>query len=81
MAIDQLAHLRAVTTDRSQAEFLRAFGIDDLAEKARAAWTARAHVGDLAALQQRSRLTEVDALTDPAGLGGFRVLEWVVPVR
>jgi len=38
-------------------------------------------VGDLEALKHRSRVTEVEALTDPAGLGAFRVLEWVLPVR
>ena len=81
VAIDQLARVRAVTTDRPQTEFLRAFGIDELAVSARAAWESRAHVGDLEALKHRSRLTEVEALTDPAGLGAFRVLEWVLPVR
>ena len=34
--------------------------------------------GDLEALKHRSRLTEVDALTDESGLGAFRVLEWEV---
>ncbi|TML64627.1 MAG: hypothetical protein E6G17_02455 [Actinobacteria bacterium] len=77
----QLARVRAVTADRPQAEFLRAFGIDELAVGARAAWESRAHVGDLEALKHRSRVTEVEALTDPAGLGAFRVLEWVLPVR
>ena len=81
VAVDQLARVRAVTADRPQAEFLRAFGIDELAVGARAAWESRAHVGDLEALKHRSRVTEVEALTDPAGLGAFRVLEWVLPVR
>ena len=31
---------------------------------------------DLAALRARSRVREAEALTDPAGLGGFTVLEW-----
>ena len=81
VATDQLARVRAVTNDRAQADFLRAFGIDKLAGEARAAWASRAHVGDLDAVRQRSRLTEARALTDPPGLGGFRVLEWVVPAR
>ena len=81
VATDQLARVRAVTSDRAQADFLRVFGIDELAGEARAAWVSRAHVGDLDAVRQRSRLTEAQALTDPPGLGGFRVLEWVVPVR
>jgi SAM-dependent MidA family methyltransferase len=79
VAVDQLAHVREPASDRTQAEFLRAHGLDHLVDEARAAWQARAHVGDLEALRHRSRLTEAQALTDPAGLGGFRVLEWTVP--
>ena len=41
-----------------------------------AAWQERAAIGDLEALQARSRVTEAAALTDPAGLGAFTVLEW-----
>ena len=62
-----------------QGEFLRAHGLDELADAARAAWQERAHIGDLEALKQRSRVTESRALTDPAGLGAFKVLEWIVP--
>ena len=40
--------------------------------------TSGPHVGDLAALRPRSRVGEAEALTDPTGLGAFRVLEWVV---
>jgi SAM-dependent MidA family methyltransferase len=76
VAVDQLP---APTSDRSQAEFLRAHGIDELAAEARQAWQARAHIGDLQALTARSRVGEAAALTDPSGLGGFRVLEWAVP--
>ena len=36
----------------------------------------RAAIGDLAAVRARSRITEAEALCDPAGLGAFRVLEW-----
>ena len=36
----------------------------------------RKHIGDLQAVRARSRVTEAAALTDPAGLGGFAVLEW-----
>jgi SAM-dependent MidA family methyltransferase len=78
VATDQLARVRAANADRSQAEFLGAHGIDSLLDEARAAWQARAHIGDLEALRHRSRLSEGAALTDPAGLGGFRVLEWQV---
>lgn len=73
VAVDELPPPSA---DRSQAEFLRAWGIDDLAEEARRAWQERAHIGDLQALRSRSRVHEAHALTDPAGLGAFRVLEW-----
>jgi SAM-dependent MidA family methyltransferase len=78
VAIDQLAAVAPPTTNRSQTEFLDAHGINDLAAEARHEWQARAHIGDLQALKQKSRLTEAAALTDPKGLGGFRVLEWVV---
>src|SRR5690606_41475775 len=47
-----------------------------LVEDARRTWRERAHIGDLAAVAARSRVTEADALLDPAGLGGFAVLEW-----
>ena len=76
MAADQLGDVRRPTEDRSQAAFLRAHGMDDLAEAARRAWQERAAAGDLEALKSRSRAHEADALTDERGLGGFRVLEW-----
>jgi SAM-dependent MidA family methyltransferase len=78
VAVDQLAHLAPPALDRTQAEFMRAHGIDERADDARGAWQARAHVGDLEALEARSTVSEAAALTDPAGLGGFRVLEWDV---
>jgi SAM-dependent MidA family methyltransferase len=74
VAVDQLPTPTRVTT---QAEFLRAHGIDELVAEARAAWQERAHVGDLEALKHRSRLSEAAALTDMTGLGGFSVLEWI----
>ncbi len=73
LAVDQLP---APASDRSQADFLRAHGIDELVAEARDAWLARAHIGDLQALKSRSRVGEGAALTDSAGLGAFRVLEW-----
>lgn len=78
VAVDQLAAVRPVASDRAQAAFLRDFGIDDLVEEARRSWRSRAQVGDLEALRHLSRVQEAAALTDPAGLGVFRVLEWVV---
>jgi SAM-dependent MidA family methyltransferase len=74
VALDQLPPPAA---NRSQAEFLRAFGVDVLAADARRAWEQRAHLGDLQAVRARSRVHEAAALTDPGGLGAFRVLEWV----
>jgi NADH dehydrogenase [ubiquinone] 1 alpha subcomplex assembly factor 7 len=76
VAIDQLATVKRPTLDRSQAEWLRAWGIDELVTDGRAQWSERAHVGDLAALSARSRVSEAEALLDPAGLGRFRVVEW-----
>lgn len=73
--IDQLAP--APDLDRSQAEWLAAHGLDELVAEGRRVWAARAHIGDLAALRARSRVNEAAALTDPAGLGAFRVLEWL----
>jgi SAM-dependent MidA family methyltransferase len=78
VAVDQLAHVRAPSADRSQAEFLGAHGLDALVADARDGWLARAGVGDLAALKHRSRIAEAQALRDPSGLGAFRVLEWEV---
>jgi len=59
-----------------QADFLRSHGIEQLVEQGRAAWRAGAAAGDLAALRGRSRVREAEALLDPAGFGGFFVLEW-----
>jgi SAM-dependent MidA family methyltransferase len=76
VALDQLALVRTPSADVAQADWLRAHGLDDLVASARATWSARAHIADLAALAARSRVTEAAALTDPTGLGAFRVLEW-----
>jgi SAM-dependent MidA family methyltransferase len=73
VAVDQLP---VPATDRSQAEWLREHGIDDLVEEGRAIWRERAAIGDLAAVRARSRINEAEALVDPSGLGAFRVLEW-----
>ena len=61
-----------------QAEFLRRLGIDDLVSDGRAIWADRAAVGDLAAMEARSRIGEAEALCDPAGLGAFTVAVWQV---
>lgn len=77
VAVDQLVPPPA--QDTTQAEFLRAHGLDDLVEEGRRRWLTGAHVGDLDALRARSRVREAEALSDPEGLGAFRVLEWLVP--
>ncbi len=73
VAVDQLP---APASERSQADWLRAHGIGELVEEGREVWRERAAIGDLEAVRARSRVTEADALLDPSGLGGFRVLEW-----
>ncbi|MDP1819166.1 MAG: SAM-dependent methyltransferase [Acidimicrobiales bacterium] len=77
VAADQLAAVHPPARERSQAEWLREHGIDELVEAGRRTWAERAHLGDLEAVRARSRITEAEALLDPAGLGGFRVLEWL----
>ncbi len=78
VAVDQLAVVTAPSSDRSQADFLRANGLDDLVAEGRQRWAERAHVGDLDAVRHRSRVREAEALIDADGLGAFRVLEWEV---
>ncbi len=73
VAVDQLP---APTSNRSQADWLRTYGIDELVDEGRQAWQERAGIGDLAAVRARSRIPESEALLDPSGLGAFRVLEW-----
>jgi SAM-dependent MidA family methyltransferase len=81
VAGDQLAAVRPPDDDRSQAEWLAVQGTDRLVAAARDTWWERAAIGDLAALKARSRVHEGEALADPAGLGGHRVLQWIVGAR
>jgi SAM-dependent MidA family methyltransferase len=78
VAVDQLDLVRRPDRHTDQATFLREHGIDDLVAEGRRVWEERAHLGDLTALKARSRVTEAAALVDTAGLGGFRVLTWIV---
>ena len=78
VAVDQLARCRLPDSNRSQADFLAAHGIDRLVDRARTGWEEGAARGDLDALRHKSRLAEAAALTDPSGLGAFRVVEWAV---
>ncbi len=77
VALDQVQadHRADVST---QAEFLRAHGIEELVAEGRAAWAERAATGDLDALTARSRAREAEALLDPAGMGAFNALVWTV---
>lgn len=77
VAVDQLATVVPPTLDRSQADFLAAHGLDALVAAGAARWRAEGIGGGLEAIAGRSRVHEADALTDPTGLGAFRVLEWL----
>ena len=76
VCIDQLPTPDVV---RTQAQFLQRWGIDELVDEGRAVWQAAASRPDLASLRMRSRIAEAGSLLDPAGLGGFEVLEWTAP--
>jgi SAM-dependent MidA family methyltransferase len=73
VCVDQLP---AATALRPQAQFLQRWGIDELVEEGRVAWAAAAGAPNVAAMRMRSRIREAESLLDPAGLGGFLVLEW-----
>ncbi len=75
VALDQLPPPTAIWT---QAEFLAAHGVASLVEEGRRLWAGQAIAPDLAAFKARSRVREAEALTDPSGLGGFTVAEWLV---
>jgi SAM-dependent MidA family methyltransferase len=79
VAIDQLERVAPLSARSTQAEWLAAHGIDELVQEGRAVWAAAAGAPDLAAVRARSRITEAEALCDPAGLGAFAVLEWQRP--
>ncbi|HEX4979086.1 MAG TPA: SAM-dependent methyltransferase, partial [Acidimicrobiales bacterium] len=78
ICLDQLSLVAAPSSVRSQRDFLRAHGIDDLVREAAREWRQGAAGGSLAAIRARSRVSEAEALTDPSGLGAHRVVEWIV---
>ncbi len=78
VCIDQLPEPDVV---RTQAMYLQRWGIDELVAEGRAIWASSAAAPTLAALRMRSRISESEALLDPAGLGSFTVLEWTAPTR
>lgn len=59
-----------------QAEFLRTWSIDRLVEEGRTYWKNNAHAPDLTAIRMRSRVSEAEALLDPAGLGRWLTGVW-----
>ncbi len=73
VAFDQLRFGPRLST---QAEFLRANGIDELVADGRRHWEAHAARPDLEAMVMRSRVNEAEALIDPAGLGSWLVVVW-----
>ena len=78
VATDQLELVRKADSNRTQADFLRAHGIDELVAEGKRQWQESAHIGDLSALRARSRISEAEALLDPFGMGAFRVMEWLI---
>lgn len=73
VCLDQLPQSASV---RPQAQFLQRWGIEELVEEGKAAWTAAAGAPNLAALRMRSRIREAESLLDLSGLGSFTFLEW-----
>jgi SAM-dependent MidA family methyltransferase len=71
--IDQLPEPDTV---RAQAQFLQLWGIDELVAEGKRIWEEQAARPGLEAMKMRSRISEAEALLDPAGLGGFLVAEW-----
>ena len=78
VALDQLDRVARPTSVETQAAFLKRHGIDELVAEGRARWESRAAIADLDALAARSRVREAEALLEPAGLGGFFVMQWRV---
>lgn len=74
--VDQLAAVREPDAVRSQSQFLQRWGIDDLVAEGVRVWRENAAAPTLAAMRMRSRISESEALLDPAGLGAFTALEW-----
>lgn len=59
-----------------QVTWLRRHGIDELVAEGKRHWSEHAAAPDLVTMRMRSRVSESEALLDPAGLGGFWVGEW-----
>ena len=74
--LDQIMAAHPGAEVGGQASFLGSLHIDELAAEGRALWRERAAIGDLMALEARSRSYEADALCDPSGLGACTVAIW-----
>jgi SAM-dependent MidA family methyltransferase len=72
-----IEQLPTPTSQCSQADFLRQWGIDELVNEGREYWSSHIGALDLTAMKMRSRVREAEALCDESGLGSFRVLQWV----
>ena len=79
VAIDQLvAAVGEPDAVRSQNQFLRRWGIDDLVANGRQYWADNAAAPTLAAMKMRSRISEAEALLAEPGLGSFTAIEYAV---
>jgi SAM-dependent MidA family methyltransferase len=79
VVVEQLRHAATdagfvVLAETTQSHWLEDLGIARLVDEGRRLWEEGAAVGDLAAIEARSRATQAAALTDPAGLGAHRVI-------
>ena len=77
VVVDHVLHAAsgfALVEHTTQADWLRAAGIDQLADAGAQRWREGAHRGDLDALAGRSFVHEAAVLTDLAGLGAHHVL-------
>jgi SAM-dependent MidA family methyltransferase len=78
VALDQLVLNSSQPTHiRSQAEALAEWGLHDQLAESEQRWVTRKSDYDLGALRARSHASEAPILSDPAGLGGFTVVEWI----
>ena len=73
--VDQLVKSVPGLSVTQQSEWLHAMGIDELVSEGNKYWDEHKSAPDIAAMKMRSRVNEVQALTDRDGLGGFSVLE------
>lgn len=76
VCIDQLSVVKEPHAVRSQSQFLKLWGIDELVEEGRRAWQEAAASPTLEAMKMRSRISESEALLDMSGLGAFTAVEW-----